>query len=234
MIKRCRTKTASIMAMSMRAVVAVFALTVAVRAIDAQQQTTPVHVPGSVLKKYAGEWIYPDGNAVKLTVNGDTLFREVPGQRVRFVALSETLFRLGPGFTAEFVTDKAGGITQVLSDGAAVEFRLRKKGAPPPPPEPTIAPVRVPREVLEQYVGVYEYIPGQMKRTDLRINVRLRGDTLTTDAGGDELTLSPISSTQFHVGKTKIMVEFAVDDAGVTQVLGSGFQQMLARLTSKR
>ena len=30
------------------------------------------------------------------------------------------------------------------------------------------------------------------------------------------------------------MVEFVVDAAGVTQVVGSGFQQMLARLTSKR
>ena len=94
--------------------------------------------------------------------------------------------------------------------------------------------VRVPRSVLERYVGVYEYIPGQMKRTDLRIVIRLRGDTLTTDAGGAEVVLTPVSETQFKVGNTAIKVEFVVDDAGVTQVLGTGFQQMLARLNPKR
>jgi len=35
-------------------------------------------------------------------------------------------------------------------------------------------------------------------------------------------------------GRTSLMMEFVVDEAGVTLVLGSGFQQMLARLTSKR
>jgi hypothetical protein len=30
------------------------------------------------------------------------------------------------------------------------------------------------------------------------------------------------------------VVEFVIDEAGVTQVMGSGFQRMLARLTSRR
>ena len=33
------------------------------------------------------------------------------------------------------------------------------------------------------------------------------------------------------MGEHILLVEFVVDEAGVTQVLGSGFQQMLARLT---
>jgi len=93
--------------------------------------------------------------------------------------------------------------------------------------------VHVPRSVLERYVGVYEYIPGQMQRTDLRVVIRLKGDALIREMG-QEAVLTPISETRFRVGDTSLMVEFVVDEAGVTQILGSGFQQMLARLTSKR
>ena len=205
---------------------------IATQPMHAQQQT--LHVPASVLDRYVGEWVYPDGNTIMLRRSGDSLFREIPGQRIRLIPLSETLFRMGAVFTAEFVVDRSGGLTQVLSDGAATEIRLRRKGSPPEPRAPATPAVRVPRSVLEQYTGVYEYIPGQMKRTDLRIHIGLRGDTLTTDAGGPELVLTPISETRFKVGSTEIMVEFVIDDAGVTQVMGTGFQQMLARLTSKR
>ena len=140
---------------------------------------------------------------------------------------------LGPVFTAEFVIERPADMTQVLSDGAGVEYRLRRKGSPPAPPPRPAAAVRVPKSVLERYVGVYEYIPGQMQRTDLRVVVRLKGDTLIREMG-PEAVLTPISETRFRVGDTSLMVEFVVDDWGVTQVLGSGFQQMLARLTSKR
>jgi hypothetical protein len=44
----------------------------------------------------------------------------------------------------------------------------------------------------------------------------------------------PVSDTRFTVANTSLVTEFVVDDAGVTQVMGSGFQQLLARLTSKR
>ena len=204
-------------------------------AVPMSAQQSPVQVPASVLQRYVGEYAYPDGNTIMVTLKGETLFREIPGQQVAFVAISETLFRLGPVFTAEFVIDQAGGMTQILTDGVAVEYRLRRKGSPPAPPVAPPSPmVKVPRSVLERYVGVYEYIPGQMSRTDLRVVVRLKGDTLTRDAGEADMVLTPISETRFKVGNTSIMVEFVVDDAGVTQVMGSGGQQMLARLKPKR
>lgn len=209
--------------------VCVLALPIAVTRVEARQ--APVQVATSVLQRYVGEWVYPDGDIVMVRLIGDTLFREVPGQRVPLVPLSETLFRLGPVFTAEFVTDQTGRMTQILTDGVAAEYRLRRKGSPPEPRVAVPAPaVRVPKSVLERYVGVYEYIPGQMKRTDLTIVVRLKGDVLTRDAGEAEMVLTPVSETRFKVGTTSIMVEFVIDDAGVTQILGSGTQQMLARL----
>lgn len=210
----------------------VVALTIAGRPIEAQQQAA-VRVPAPVLERYVGEWVYPDGNSVMVSLKGETLFREVPGQQVPYVPISETVFRLGPVFTAEFVNDQAGGMTQILSDGAGVEYRLRRKGSPPAPPAAFPTPVRVPRSVLERYVGTYEYLPGQMKRTDLTVVVRLRGDTLTRQMGQEETVLTPISETRFRVDSTSLMTEFVVDEAGVTQVLGSGFQQMLARLRPK-
>jgi hypothetical protein len=36
------------------------------------------------------------------------------------------------------------------------------------------------------------------------------------------------------VGNTSLGTEFVVDEAGVTQVMGTGFQQMLARLKPQR
>ena len=205
---------------------ALLAIATAVGPMEAQP---PVRVPRAVLERYVGEYDQ-NGNTVKVYLSGDTLFREVPGQRVALQPISETLFRMGPVFTAEFVIER-GRVTQVLSDGVDIEYRLPRKGSRPArPPAPRVARVRVPRSVLERYVGTYEYIPGQMGRTDLKVVVRFKGDTLIRWMAGEQV-LTPISETQFRVGNTRLMVEFVVDEAGVTQVMGSGFQQMLARLT---
>jgi hypothetical protein len=204
------------------------ALAMAFVPAEAQQQA-PARVPLSVLERYVGEYDQ-SGNTIRILLSGDTLMREIPGQRVVLVPISETVFRMGPVFTAEFVTDETGAVTQVLSDGIDIEYRLPRKGSRAAPPRPAAdAPVRVRRSVLERYVGTYEYIPGQMSRTDLRVVIRLKGDTLVREMGR-EVVLTPISETRFRVGNTRMMVEFVVDDAGVTQVMGSGFQQMLARL----
>lgn len=198
------------------------------------QHPAAVRVPAAVLQRYVGEYLHPAGETVTLTVSGDTLFRELKGQRVPFVPLSETLFRVGPVITAEFVSDKAGGMTVILGDGALIEYRLPRKGSRVvPATPPVVVPVR--KSVLQRYVGVYEYIPGQMDRTDLWNAVDLRGDTLIQSTKGmPEVVLGPISETRFRVGDTALMVEFVVDDAGVTQVIGSGFQQLLTRRTPKR
>lgn len=211
-------------------VAGVVALSIAARPVAGQQG--PLRVPTAVLDRYVGEYVYPDGSTIAVNRSGETIFRETSGQRIAFVPMSETLFRLGPVFTAEFVIDRAGGVTQILSDGAGVEFRLRRKGSPPEVPRAPVAAVPVPRAVLERYVGIYEYIPGQMSRTDLSIAIRLRGDTLTRWMG-KESVLIPLSETRFKVGDTSLTVEFVVDEAGVTQVLGTGGQQMIARLKRK-
>jgi hypothetical protein len=209
----------------------VLILFTASEAIEAQQQA-PVRVARAVLEKYVGDYDQ-DGNTIRVSVSGDTLYREIPGQRVAFVPITETLFRMGPVFTAEFVVDETGGVTQVLTDGVGIEFRLPRKGSrrAPPPPLPS-EPVRVPRSVLEQYVGVYEFIPGQMSRTDLRVTVRMKGDRLIRSMG-DDMVLTPVSETRFRVGETNLMVEFIVEEMGVTQVMGSGWQQLLARKKPK-
>jgi hypothetical protein len=210
----------------------VLALVIAAAPVRAQQQA-PVRVPVPVLERYVGEY-EQNGSTIKVLLKGDTLLREGQGQRMVMQPLSETVFRVGVLFTVEFVTDQAGGVTQVLSDGVAAEFRLPRKGsrAAPPPALPTAA-VRVPGSVLQRYVGTYEFLPGQLGRTDLRVVVRLEGGTLIRSMQG-EYALTPISETRFRVGDTSLITEFVVDEAGVTQVMGSGFQQLLARLTSKR
>jgi hypothetical protein len=217
-------------------VVGLLALAIAVAPIEAQQQAA-VRVPAAVLERYVGEYVYSDGTTTWVVSRvADTLFHDAAGRRDTYVPLSETLFRLGPSFSAEFVIDAAGGATQILSDGVGLEYRLRRKGSPPerPAASSTSPAVRVPRSVLERYVGTYEFIPGQMDRTDLRAVVALRGDTLTRWLGGGVQVLLPISETRFRVAGTSLVTEFVIDDAGVTQIMGSGFQQMLTRMPPKR
>lgn len=205
---------------------AVLALAIAAAPMEAQ---APVRVPTSVLERYVGEYDQ-NGSTVKILVAGDTLIRETSGQRVAFVPISETQFRIGPVFIVEFVIDQAGGVTQVISDGVGMEFRLPRKGSPAaPPPAPPVATVRVPRPVLERYVGTYAFIPGQQMNRYDRVVVRLEGDTLIREGAGPTAILTPISETRFRVGNTSLVTEFVVDEAGVTQVMGSGFQQLLAR-----
>ena len=230
-------------ATSARIAAGVLALTIAVLPIEAQPQAG-WHVSTSVLEKYVGEYVYPDGETVMVRLRGDTLFREVPGQQVPFVPLSDTLFRLGPVITAEFVIDQAGVVTQIITDGVDIEYRLRRKparGAPSPAPNtpssaPAAAAVHVPRSVLERYVGTYEFVPGQMKRTDLLMIVRLKGDRLTRQmTGGPQTVLTPISETRFKVGDTSLETEFTVDAAGgVTQDMGWGFQRLTVYRKPKR
>ena len=212
------------------------ALTVAVAPLQAQQGA-PARVPASVLERYVGDYVYPDGvMTFSVRRSGDTLFQDLPGRRNAYTPLSDTMFMLGPVFTAEFLIDQAGGATQILSDGVGIEIRLRRKGSPAPAAAAAapVAAVHVPASVLERYVGVYEYIPGQMQRTDLRIVIRLQDGSLVREGAGPNAVLIPMSETRFRVGSTRFVVEFVVDDAGVTQILGTGFQQMLARLTSRR
>jgi hypothetical protein len=224
------------MATSAAIMVGVLALTVAVRPMEAQQQAA-VRVPASVLERYVGEYLYPDGRSTFVVSRmGDTLFQESPSQRLAYEPISQTTFRVGAVVTAEFVIDAAGGVTQIFSDGVGIEIRLRRKGSPPERPAASAAPapaVRVPRSVLQRYVGVYEFIPGQMDRSDLRVTIRLEGDTLIREGAGPTAVLTPISETRFRVGNTSFVTEFVVDDAGVTQVMGTGFQQLLARLTAR-
>lgn len=210
------------------ATVAVLGLTLAVRSAESQYPGRS-NVPRAVLARYVGEYVYPAGNTVDVRLKGDTLYRETRGQIVPLIPISETRFAVGPVFTAEFVIDKAGGVAQILTDGVETEFRLRRKGDPvaQTPPSPSAVPVS--RSVLERYVGVYEFLPGQMSRTDFRVVVRLRGDSLTRQIGDREMVLTPITETRFSVGGTLLETEFIVDPAGVTQVMGSGSQQMKAR-----
>lgn len=200
------------------------------------------NIPRSVLARYVGEYVYPAGNSVAVRLRNDTLFREIPGQIVPLVPISETRFKLGAVFTAEFVIDSAGGVTQILSDGSSTEFRLPRKssdGSVPSArtsalPAAVRTAVRVPKSILDRYAGDYEFIPGQMGRTDLIVSVRVKGDTLFGPTQGRLAILTPISETRFRLGSTSLVWEFVVEPGdGVMLIMGTGEQQLRARRKSK-
>ena len=74
--------------------------------------------------------------------------------------------------------------------------------------------MHVPKSVLQRYVGEYEYIAGQMNRTDLRVWIFLREDVLTQKLHNDnEKVLIPLSETRFNVSGRALVLEFVLDDA---------------------
>ena len=227
------------MARSAAVTASVFVVAIAAPRMEAQQQA-PVRVPAAVLERYVGEYVYPDGESTwVVSRSGDTLFHLSSNQRFDYVPISETKFAVGTVVTAEFFIDEAGGVTQILSDGVGLAYRLRRKGSPPEHPAALAAAlppaVRVPKSVLRRYVGTYEYLPGQMSRTDLTVVIRLEGDKLIREGAGPTVILTPISETRFMAGNDpSFVVEFVIDDAGVTQIMGLGYQQMVVRRTSKR
>src|SRR5687768_1847713 len=126
-------------------VAGMLALVIAVVPMAAQQ--APVRVPTSVLDRYVGAY-EQNGTTINIRRNGDTLFREIPGQRMIMQPISETMFRMGPVITAEFVIDRRGGVTQVISDGVDIEYRLPRKGSRQASSStPRASRVRVPRSV---------------------------------------------------------------------------------------
>ena len=76
--------------------------------------------------------------------------------------------------------------------------------------------VKVPRSVLERYVGEYVYPSGNTAV------VRLEGDALIREVGQQHDVFRPISETRFKLGPV-FTAEFIVDSAGgVTKVLSDG------------
>ena len=77
-------------ATSARIALGVLTLAIAAQPLEAQQQAA-VRVPKSVLERYVGEYVYPDGNTFKVGLQGDTLFQDLPGRRHVYAPISETL-----------------------------------------------------------------------------------------------------------------------------------------------
>lgn len=114
----------------------------------------------------------------------------------------------------------------VLALTIAVQHMEAQQQAAVPPAKAAPA-VRVPKSVLERYVGEYQFLPK------VTIVVRIKGDTILTGqaAGGPEMNLLPISETRFKPGSPNIPldVEFVIDQTGkVTQVLRQGTHEMRA------
>jgi hypothetical protein len=124
-------------------------------------------------------------------------------------------------FTAEFVIDSAGVVTQIVKTATGPEMRAAR-----------IAAGSVPKSVLERYVGEYEFMPK------LSFVVRLRGETLAGQqtSGGPEVALVPVSENRFTIGagNTQIQVEFVTDKTGkMTKVVRQGTYEMRATRKSK-
>jgi hypothetical protein len=76
--------------------------------------------------------------------------------------------------------------------------------------------VRVPRSVLERYVGEYEYPSGAI------IVVRLQGDTLVRQAWNQQGAYTALSATRFRLGDIGVIVDFVVEPSGgVTKIVNN-------------
>jgi hypothetical protein len=86
-------------------------------------------VPTSVLARYVGDYQFMPRLTVMVRLRGQLLTgQQAGGPEVALIPVSETRFTVGTGANSmqvEFITDKEGGLTQVVRQGT-YELRARR------------------------------------------------------------------------------------------------------------
>ena len=179
----------------------------------AQAPVTPqVVVTREVLTSYVGAYEMAPGEIVKILLRGDRFVGVDPtGTPADLVAESQNTFVvLGDDVKIGFVKDASGAVAHLVIIAPSAKAKAVR--------------IRVPRETLSGFIGVYPLSFGG----DLTIT--LEGDQLMAQLTGEpKYPLFPSSPTRFFVQDDTTQVEFGMTPAPYLIVRQSGGEEKAIR-----
>jgi CubicO group peptidase (beta-lactamase class C family) len=172
------------------------------------------------LKPHVGAYEFEDGAVRFISYEDGSLYSQREGgQRFKIVPVSETLFAFENSLNA--VEFPEAGVA--VFHTRAAEAKGKKVDRAMPSERKAI---ELPEEVLAQYVGVYEMMPG------FDFTFTLEGTQLMAQATGQSMApVFPETETSFFFKVVDAQVEFVKDESGkvVSLLLSQGGRKMPAK-----
>lgn len=171
--------------------------------MDARRSPKAIALSPEALERFVGRYDY--GNAIlTVTREGERLFAQLAGQpRFEiFPSSGNEFFWKVVEARVTFVDDEAGRVTRAIhhQGGSTIEApRVEERAA-----------VSLTPEVLDAYVGKYDYGGGQAVLTVTREGARLFAQLV----GQPRFEIFPTSETEFHWRAVEAKITFVKDAAG--------------------
>jgi CubicO group peptidase (beta-lactamase class C family) len=166
-----------------------------------------IKLPVETLKKYVGVYeVMPSAN-MSITLEGDQLMSQPPGQgKVPLFAETETDFfvKVSEG-QLKFITDTKGRATHAILYQSGTEIKAPRIN------DNIVQRVAIPvsAEILKKYVGSYQLQPG------FNLDITLEGEQLMSQpTGQNEAPLYAESESKFFLTIVDAQIEFEQDASG--------------------
>jgi len=168
---------------------------------------TEIAVPAGTADQYTGVYENEDGGKWIILKEADQLYSQSGGGRKNKIKMfAPDQFFFDDSFTIlTFKRDGSGKITEMVSADRAFTGNWKKTDKP----VPTHIEIKLPGEVLSNYIGDYELAPG------FSIKVTVEGDRIYTQATGQaKFEIFPEAETKFFLKVVEAQLEFVKDDSG--------------------
>jgi CubicO group peptidase (beta-lactamase class C family) len=164
-------------------------------------------VPADIIDQYTGVYEDESGAQRYITKEGNDLYSQRSGnQKLKMKQYSKDKFFFDNFFTLlSFQRDASGKLTGIQADdrGEITNWSRTEK------PIPAHLEIKLPAEVLSNYVGEYQLAPG------FTLTVSLDGDKIMTQATGQgKVEIYPETETRFFLKVVDAQLDFVKDDTG--------------------
>ncbi len=167
-----------------------------------------IKLPIETLKKYVGTYeIMPSANML-ITLEGDQLMSQPPGQgKVPLFAETETDFfvKISEG-QLQFLKDTTGNVTHAVLYQSGTEIKAKRTS------DKVFQRVAIPVnvEILKKYVGIYQLQQG------FNLEISLEGEQLISQpTGQSKAPLFAESQSKFFLTVVDAQIEFEQDESGL-------------------
>ncbi|MEL6440371.1 MAG: serine hydrolase [Cyanobacteria bacterium J06621_8] len=191
--------------------------------LEPTKERTAIELDPEIFEAYVGEYDFAPDIVMTITKEEEAFYAQLTGQpRFEIFPESETEFFLKVvDAQLTFVKDEQEHVTHVILHQNGIDQQAIKRGV-----EIDWGEMTLPREILEQYVGKYELVPGFV------ITITKEGNRLMAQATGQpKAEIFAESETKFFYKVVDAQITFQKDDNGevVSLVLHQGGQNQTAQ-----